>query len=89
MAETYVVKPDLSRYIGGDFDFLANAVDEMELALRVEYGKRYAGKTSACAEIHNARAFAQVAEKSRYGQRMKHMARVEVAGVGARNDVDF
>lgn len=89
MLECNIVKLDFLGYGLRDSDFLANAVDEMEAALRIEYCERDAGETASGAEVENCGAVAERFEKARYGEGVKYVVAVEVVDIFTGYDVDF
>ena len=69
-------------------NFLARAVDELELAVGKENGQRDAGETTARAEIEDLTAWTETDDLG-YRHRVKHVVLVEVVDVFAGDDIDF
>ena len=69
-------------------DFLAGAVNEVELGLGKHDGQGDAGKPSASAEIHDFHAWKQL-EILRYGEGVKHMMLIKVVHVLSGDDIDL
>ena len=69
-------------------DFLARAVDELELTVGEEDGQGDAGESTAGAEVEDARAGTET-DGLGDGQRVEHVVLVELVDVLAGDDVDL
>ena len=83
-----VLQSNSLAYFLSDTDFLSCTVDELELAVREEYGQRDAWETAARAEVEDSGAFAETDDLGD-GHRMKYMVLVEIVDILAGDDVDF
>ena len=83
-----VLQADAFGYGAGYLDFLADAVHQVEPAFRAENGQWDAGKSAACAYVHDGGAGA---ETNHLGdaQTVQHVVGVEIVDVLAGDDVDL
>jgi len=88
MFRVTVLQTDSIAHLLSHTDFLASAVDELELALRKEDGERHTRESTACAEVENLGAWLE-ADKTTYSQRVEHVVFIEIIDILSGYDVNL